>query len=882
MDKDFLYRVGGEKIPAISWIAVRIALIYALSSVLYITFSDQIVHTFVQDLEVATLIQTLKGWGFVLLSALLIFVLLQREIRRFQEVQQRIVQDKLQFQTIIDNSTAIIHVKDVEGRFLLCNRQLEEFIGARPGELLGKTDAEILPGAQAGQSRKNDLQVLEYARPMEFEEIFEAGDGALRTYISLKFPLRRSDGKVYAVCGISTDITERKRTEEALRVNQERYRVLVENAPDAIVVYSEASGKFVDVNSNAERLFRMSRSALLECDPMMLSPAVQPNGAGSAALSRAMLAEALAGKTPAFDWVHRRSDGKEFTCEVRLVRIPPFEQRLVRGSIGDVTQRRKLEESFRVLLEIASRTAGNAFFETAAIEIARILAMDCVLIGRISPEDHERIESIAMVTQGALSDNVAYDLEDTPCADVFGKTPCIIPSGAAAQFPKDALLRDMGVEAYAGMPLFSSNGEPLGILVALSCVRLENAPLVQSVLQAFASSIGPELGRMQAEEALRKSEQNYREIFNSTTDAIFLYDMESGRLLDVNGATLEMFGLTRIEALSMTIAQLGRGDTGQSLEEAIRNRPGGAQAPFFEWLAHGKDAQPFWLEAALRNTEIGGAGCMLAVVRNITDRQKLEGQLRQAQKMEAIGQLAGGVAHDFNNILQAIVAHAGMVRMSVPQESPIHADLDEIESDAERASRLTRQLLTFSRNHENRPQVLDLAALVQNLARMLLRLLGHNISLELECPDTLPSVYADPAQMEQILVNLCVNARDAMPKGGLIGVKLSAVELDSAFCAENSWARAGRFLRLTVSDSGNGIPPENLERIFEPFFTTKGLDKGSGLGLATVYGIIQHHQGLLHVRSAPRQGSTFEVYIPLSGAAHETDARDEWVAAGLG
>jgi nitrogen-specific signal transduction histidine kinase/CheY-like chemotaxis protein len=256
----------------------------------------------------------------------------------------------------------------------------------------------------------------------------------------------------------------------------------------------------------------------------------------------------------------------------------------------------------------------------------------------------------------------------------------------------------------------------------------------------------------------------------------------------------------------------------------------------------------------------------LSLAMDVTERLSLEAQLRQSQKMDSIGQLAGGIAHDFNNLLTVINGHTSLI-IAGEKLSPKGADsIKEIAEAGRRASALTRQLMTFSRKQEFHPQVVDLNEVVNHIAKMLRRILGEDVALQVDFSPGLPSIKADLSMIEQVLLNLAVNSRDAMPRGGRLHVKTSALTLDSAAAQQNPEAAPGCYVCLTFSDTGCGIPPENLGRIFEPFFTTKALDRGTGLGLATVYGIIKQHQGWITVQSQLGKGTTFQIFIPASAA----------------
>ncbi|MGD1085143.1 MAG: ATP-binding protein [Verrucomicrobiota bacterium] len=264
------------------------------------------------------------------------------------------------------------------------------------------------------------------------------------------------------------------------------------------------------------------------------------------------------------------------------------------------------------------------------------------------------------------------------------------------------------------------------------------------------------------------------------------------------------------------------------------------------------------MAACLAHTHITAAG-----------RSTLEAQLRQSQKMESVGQLASGIAHDFNNLLTVISGHVGMLLADQPDNPRTAESLKEIAEASKRASELTRQLTTFSRKHPLHLQVADLNEIVNNVGKMLRRILGEDIALTVDFSPGLPSIKADLGMMEQVLLNLAVNSRDAMPKGGQLLIRTSAVLVEPAQTRLNPDAVAGRFVCLTFQDSGSGIAPEHLSRIFEPFFTTKELGRGTGLGLATVYGIVKQHQGWIQVNSSPGEGTTFHVHLP---AWHEESA----------
>jgi signal transduction histidine kinase len=294
-----------------------------------------------------------------------------------------------------------------------------------------------------------------------------------------------------------------------------------------------------------------------------------------------------------------------------------------------------------------------------------------------------------------------------------------------------------------------------------------------------------------------------------------------------------------------------------------------------------KDGGVAWiqLDAVAVRDEEGKVRYFQAFVRDITERKALQEQLVQAQKMEAVGRLAGGIAHDFNNLLTAIKGNADLALMDLPAATPLRSDLEEIQAAAERAARLTRQLLMFSRKQVAEVEPLDLNQLLQDLEKMLRRILGEDVDLHLRTASDIGLVEADRGQMEQVVMNLVINARDAMPKGGKLTIETTQVELDADYARLHAEVTPGPHVVLSVSDTGQGMDAETQRHIFEPFFTTKPEGRGTGLGLATVYGVVKQCRGHIWVYSEPERGTVFKIYLPVSAALAREPARPSLGAA---
>jgi PAS domain S-box-containing protein len=380
--------------------------------------------------------------------------------------------------------------------------------------------------------------------------------------------------------------------------------------------------------------------------------------------------------------------------------------------------------------------------------------------------------------------------------------------------------------------------------------------------------------RKRAEQVLRESEKEYRLLFHGNPNPMWVFDIETLEFLEVNEAAIEHYGYSREEFLSMKLGNIRAVESlvrsVEIADRAIKKEIESAERRECVWRQKKKSGEVIDVAVKWSPLAFQGRLAALALGNDVTAQKRLEEQFRQAQKMEAIGQLAGGVAHDFNNILTVINGHASLLMASGELSPAATKSAQQVVQAAGRAASLTRQLLTFSRRQMMEPRRLDLNEAVGNMTKMLDRILGEHVSLEVHYSPHPAFVQADAGMMEQVVLNLAVNGRDAMPKGGKLNVIISMIELRARDLEQRPEARAGRFAMLTMADSGHGIEPETMRRIFEPFFTTKEVGKGTGLGLATVYGIVKQHQGWVEVESEVGKGTTFFVFIPASSDVSES------------
>jgi two-component system, cell cycle sensor histidine kinase and response regulator CckA len=389
-------------------------------------------------------------------------------------------------------------------------------------------------------------------------------------------------------------------------------------------------------------------------------------------------------------------------------------------------------------------------------------------------------------------------------------------------------------------------------------------------MQALTRKLEEDLGeRERIDAALQQSEARYRSLFEHSCAGVFRGTLD-GRLLDCNEPYVQMFGSSREELLTLPAQDYyfgGKAERDAWLASFVKAR----QQSDAEVCYRRKDGKLVWvLQNLLIIKDENGEDVIQGTLVDITERRGLEEKLRQSQKMEAIGRLAGGIAHDFNNLLTVMQGYTRLLMDRLQNDEVSLHQVRKIEDAAGRAASLTRQLLAFSRKQVLQPKVISLNALVENLDHLLRRLIGEDVELQSMTATDLGHVKADAAQLEQVIMNLVVNARDAMPKGGRLTVETSNVELDENYSVKHPTVRPGSYVMLAVSDTGEGMSEETQARIFEPFFTTKEMGRGTGLGLSMVYGIVKQSGGHIWVYSELGHGTTFKVYLPRTAEAAES------------
>jgi two-component system cell cycle sensor histidine kinase/response regulator CckA len=454
---------------------------------------------------------------------------------------------------------------------------------------------------------------------------------------------------------------------------------------------------------------------------------------------------------------------------------------------------------------------------------------------------------------------------DRSCTAYVFRTGCamLIPQ---AEFDRLAAKGDVELvgspsPSWLGVPLKT----PTATIGVLGVQHYENENAYELRDLEFLDSVGGHIAiaieRRRAEDALRRSESIFRLLFSQNPLPTWVIDQETLAFIQVNEATVNQYGYTAEEFKKLNTFDILVPEEAERLREHFRHSPMQGRHVGL-WKHRKKDGGAFEVEICSHELLHGDRRVRLVVAQDISQRQQLEAQLRQAQKMEAVGRLAGGVAHDFNNLLMVIKGHTELLLNALPPSDDVTRKIQQIDRSADRATSLTRQLLAFSRRQVLQPHVMNLNSIVDEMGKLLPRLIGEDIDLVINTAADLGAIRADASQMEQVIMNLAVNARDAMPSGGRLRIETSNAELDHSYAATHPIVQTGRYVLLAVTDTGTGMDPETQAHIFEPFFTTKEQGKGTGLGLATVYGVVKQSGGFIWVYSELGKGTSFKIYLP--------------------
>jgi PAS domain S-box-containing protein len=683
------------------------------------------------------------------------------------------------------------------------------------------------------------------------------------------------------------DVTERKYAEEALQESEKKFRVLTETAASGIFIHQ--GGKFLYVNPASEAMTGYTREELLK---MNFWDVVHPDFQ-KLVKERAEARQRGEPVPSRYELKTITKNGDERWVDLTSAIIDFEGKPAVLGTSFDITVRKAVEETAkRVAKEnatmaeigriISSTLNIEEVYEGFAEEVRKIIPLDRIASNIINP-DHSTTTityTSGLEVTGRQKGDI-IPLKGTATEEVVRKRSALIIQGGsknemAAKFPPLRTTLTAGLQSIMVVPLISKD-QAIGVLHiqskepnAYSEEDLRVAERVANQISGAIANVRLFNDLRKAEETLRESEMRFRDLYDKAPLGYHEYDAE-GRITRVNRTDLEMLGYSAGEMIGQFIWKFNVEE--ELAHQQVLAKLSGTLAPGrnLERIYRRKDGTtfPVLIEDRLILDETGQIEGIRCTIQDITERKRLEQemaalqeQLRESQKMEAIGRLAGGIAHDFNNLLTVIKGYSQLSLLDLKESDPLRGNIQEIQKASQRATDLTRHLLAFSRRQILDLKVLDLNSLLRDLDKMLRRIIGEDIELSTQLANDLGRVKIDPGQFEQMILNLAVNARDAMLSGGKLTIETMNVELDEQYTHTHIGVIPGYYVRLSVSDTGSGMSKEVKEKIFEPFFTTKEKSKGTGLGLSTVYGIVKQSEGNIWVYSEPGHGTTFKIYLP--------------------
>jgi PAS domain S-box-containing protein len=783
-----------------------------------------------------------------------------------KKIEQAMLVSNERQQLIIDATHSGSWEWDLQTNRTIWSNELWHLLGLEPFSCEATYEAckQSILDEEKGQVEEIVLNAVE--RGQEFTVEWRVRDFSVRKrwLMAKGTPFKDADGLVNRYVGIVIDVTELKLAQEIGEKEQAFSKTIIDSIPGTFYIIS-TNGCYSGWNSfqrdeivgKAESEMRdvLAISTIHPDDRELVEKKIK--NVLESGLEEDVEARVLFHGAPKFRWY--LMTGRRIIMEGS-----PF----LIGIGIDITERKKIEAIQLYLSSSSYLSQKEPFFNALARYIADSLEMDFVCIDSLGG-DGLTARTLAVWSDGHFEDNMVYTLKDTPCGEVVGKHVCCFPSMVCQLFPHDQVLKDLQAESYVGVTLWDHTGRPIGLIAVIGRRPLADRKFAEAALKIVAVRAASELERLQNEHALQESEKKYRELFESVPIGLYQSTMD-GKIIAANQHCLDIARCKPSDREAWfaqnTLQSYVHPEDGKRMRDLLlkQGHVNNFEADFL--LMDGTVATLSNTAKIIYNKQ-GEADFIAGSFVDITERKqseeeraKLEVQLQQSQKMEMVGRLAGGIAHDFNNMLTLILGHSEMALELFDPSQAVYADLEAIRQAATRSADLTRQLLAFARKQIIMPELLELNGLIEKMLPMLRRLIGEHIKL-VWIPDS-KNVYLkiDPSQIDQIVVNLCVNARDAITGNGRITLETGTLSASDASSPEE---RVRDYVTFSVSDDGCGIDQNNLDHIFEPFFTTKEQGKGTGLGLSTIYGIVKQNNGTIECQSEQERGTTFTIHLPL-------------------
>ncbi|MFC1558656.1 PAS domain S-box protein [candidate division KSB1 bacterium] len=749
-----------------------------------------------------------------------------------KKAEEALRKSEEQYSNLVKSSQDMIFSIDRDGIYHTAEgARLREF-GFKSEDVVGKSIFDLFPKEVAEKGHKRHLKVFNEGKSITFEQAYKFGNLKKTDHITL-YPIEDKSGNIELVGIICRDITEQKQTEHELQASERNYQEIFDASNDGIIIHDMNTGAIMDVNRRACEMFGYTYDEILKTTVGKLSLGEPPYSQEDAIKK---IKETVEKGSINFEWLCRRKNGETFWIEVNLKIITFSGSEYIMAVDHDITERKKTE---KMLLEYQKAVESSEDY-----------------IVSIDPEYRYIFANKAFLKlrNKTWDEVVGHTAEEVLGKKLFKKY---------FKKPIDETLRGNTLRYEVEMEY---PGLGMRNIMITTCPVLDNNNNITGMV-----GINRDITeRKKAEEKLRESEYLLNQIFNNIPNIVFVKD-GNGNFIMGNKAMAELYKTTPDKLIGKS--QLDFVDTLNLDAAEIKNyiaddkkiiRSKKIKIIPNELFTIG-DSKRIYQTVKIPLTLAGNQDYVLGVSTDITEQKMLEEQLFQSQKMESIGRLAGGIAHDFNNILTAIMGYADLLKHGFG-DTPASREnaVDIILSNAERASDLTRQLLGFARGGKYNPVIININETIKETVGVSEKIFEKSIKVKYKLDKNINNIEADKSQINQVLTNIIINAKDAMPKGGELILKTENVSIDSKYAKIYTGFKEGDYIKISITDTGIGMSKSVMDRIFEPFYTTKGNSKGTGLGLATVYGIIKNHNGYINCSSKPGKGTSFTIYLPVS------------------